>query len=643
MSSIEEPSDNTNAWGIDYQNPGGGKKRSWGEEPQEITGPVARNEHAGDTQAPIPAVQWTAIVSDDELPSVKDGSDEENVELSPVDNDDESVDLFGVFEQTPDEEKFDVTPAVFQPPAEFINTGNDTDSEDDLAGMFGEINDNDLLPQIPQPQEVDHAGQENVELVAEKETTQPSEVAPTRAAAMDQWRQLNAKRAIAREQKQTPVLASSADDPLQYRFAAYDRLYDQVQDVLVLAKNGDPRFQGMLNNFILTRDNEIDRQQRHRYGQAVVALMQSRGEVIQNTRDLQIILDMAYDELIGLGPLGPLWRDDDITEIMVTGPSKVTVERNGELLVSPAKFKDLEHLMQICRDLSQRVDDRSVSRTNPLVTAQLPGARVQFVLNPVNPVAGASIVIRKFRPLFGIQDLLNFGALNDEMVVFLNDVVASRATILVSGGTGSGKTTMINALSEFIPDSERVITIEDALELKLSNTHVESLLTKEAASADDKIEVTQSDLLVASLRMRPDRIIIGEIRDGNGCAVMLQAANTGHDGTMTTVHANNPTLALDRLSVLLRRVDSMPKDLALAEVSSAFQVVVQVVRQRSRRFVSHISLVDLKHPGKTVTIFKGEYPMGSDAPTFAKVGYVGAETELGSRMLANGIDLSTWE
>ncbi|MGZ4639146.1 MAG: CpaF family protein, partial [Actinomycetes bacterium] len=310
---------------------------------------------------------------------------------------------------------------------------------------------------------------------------------------------------------------------------------------------------------------------------------------------------------------------------------------------TPVQFRDLDHLVSIARDLARKFDDRVVSRSMPVVGAQLPGARVQFVAAPVAPNAGMSVTIRKFRALFGIEELLDFGALTPDMASLLSDAVTARANILVSGGTGSGKTTMINSLSAFIPDSERVITIEDALELSLTNTFVESLLTKEASSGDDTVIIGQPELLRATLRMRPDRVIVGEIRDSGGCAVMLQAANTGHDGTMTTVHANDPDRALRRLSLLLRgSSDGMSDDVADEEVRSAFDLVVQVVRHHGRRFVSHISMVNKTSPG-TTTLFEGHYTRGMAAPAFQRVGGMGSDTELAMRFANAGLNTDTWE
>jgi len=440
---------------------------------------------------------------------------------------------------------------------------------------------------------------------------------------------------------QAQVSPEVADLYRHDRYARAGEFAPLVDRILGLGTS-NPELQNLLRRFELTRDPVRDRQQRAEYQAALEPLMATARIQVTSQEDLTTLFDIAYDEILGIGPLGPLWRDESITEILVSGPDKVTVERHGRLELTPVRFTDLGHLERVARELAQTSrDDRAISQTNPLVTIQLPGARVQFVWRPlaVNRVA---IAIRKFGALMDMSQLLAYGSLSQDMAAFLRDCVRARATILVSGGMGSGKTTFINALSEYIPDTERVVTIEDALELQLRNTHVEALVTKEAASADDTHLFGQDALLKASLRMRADRIIVGEIRDGAGCAVMLEAANTGHPGTMTTIHANTPAGALKRMSTLVRRVDSMPEDVAREEVASAIDVVVQVVKTRGRRYVSDISLVD-SATGGVEQVFTGEYPVGVDAPVFRQVRPLGPDTDLARKMLDVGCDPRAWE
>lgn len=405
---------------------------------------------------------------------------------------------------------------------------------------------------------------------------------------------------------------------------------------------GDTRVQQVLHRMTLTRDPELDRQQRAAYQAVVEPKLADFNIQMPDAAFRDLVFDIAYDETIGIGPLGPLWRDPEVNDIMVSGPSKVTVERRGYgLQLTPVQFRNLEHLKSVARQLGQRsADDRAISSTNPLPTIQLPGARVQFVWEPL-AVSHVAISIRKFPALLGMDQLLSFGALTQDMRDFLAASVRARATVLVSGGTSAGKTTFINALSEFIPDSERVITIEDALELQLRNTHVEALVTKEAASADDRVRFGQDDLLKASLRLNPDRIIVGEIRDSKGCAVMLEAANTGHDGTMTTIHANNSKQALHRMTNLLRKADDMPYDVARGEVASAIDVVVQVVAVRGRKFVSEVAAVDAT-TGEAAVVFAGEFRPGTRGPVFTQVARLDPAWDLTTKMLDAGVDHSRW-
>jgi pilus assembly protein CpaF len=308
-----------------------------------------------------------------------------------------------------------------------------------------------------------------------------------------------------------------------------------------------------------------------------------------------------------------------------------------------ARFRDPEHANSIARNLARMVSDRALSPTNPLVTAQLDGARVNFAYGPVVS-SGLAISLRKFRPLMGMAGLVQTGSLTGEMAEFLRDCVVSRATVLVSGGTGVGKTTMVNALSESIPDDERVITIEDSLELKLANRFVVSLQTKEQASRDDDALVDQESLLVNCLRMRPDRIIVGEIREGKAAAQMLRAANTGHDGTMTTIHANNVDAALNAtLSNLVRAGSGVSDDIAKYQIADAFDLVVQGSRRRGRRFVSELAEVtslSLGEGGRIVprTVFRGLLgPTGE--VVHERAGGIDPRGELAEKMAEAGIDL----
>lgn len=421
----------------------------------------------------------------------------------------------------------------------------------------------------------------------------------------------------------------------------YERLADQIITFMI----SDSQLAALSARFILTRDAGVDRGQRRELEYELKPHFPSM-QLTLAFDDLERVLDIVYDELIGLGPLGTAWRDDEVTEIMVDGWNRVYVEHRGQLIISTAKFRSPEHANQIARNLAQMVSDRSLSPTNPLVTAELDGARVNFAYAPVVK-SGLAITLRKFMPLMGMQSLLTIGSLSEDMASFLRDAVVARSTLLVSGGTGVGKTTLINALSEFIPNSERVITIEDAYELKLANLFVLPLQTKERASRDDDVILTQEDLLVNTLRMRPDRIVVGEIRDARAATVMLQAANTGHDGTMTTIHANSADAALNgRLASLIRTGSGVSDDIAKYQIAEAFDVVLQGTRRRGRRFVEEIAEVGTE--GFTGSLIKprpifraAQSPDGG--VSFTRVGGIDPRGSLAEKMREAGIDPARWE
>lgn len=389
-----------------------------------------------------------------------------------------------------------------------------------------------------------------------------------------------------------------------------------------------------VNSFVLTRDPVLDAQQRADM-EVILAprLMKMQKGMLSPAAQSQIF-DVVYDELLGIGILGQLWRDADVSEIMVDAWDKISVERNGVIEMTPLRFASHEVAVRSARELSRKVSDRALTHANPIVTAQLPGARVAFCLGQIT-ASGLSITMRKFRTLLGPDQLLAGGSVNAEMLDFLQRCVRARATILIAGGTGTGKTTQINILSNFIPDTERIVSIEDAFELQLANRHVVSLQTKESASSDDTVSVTQEMLLVHALRMRPDRIIIGEIREARGASLVMQAATTGHDGTMATIHASDPHTAVnERLSDLLTE-SGKPEAAARRSIAAAINLVVQVDRRRGRRFISHIDALSPSciHNGIVVPepIFVGELN-SEGVPVFRRVGDVRPETDLGTKL-----------
>jgi pilus assembly protein CpaF len=291
------------------------------------------------------------------------------------------------------------------------------------------------------------------------------------------------------------------------------------------------------------------------------------------------LLREIYDEITGYGPLQPLLDDADISEIMVNGPKKVYVEKQGRLERTKVVFEDNLHLLKIIDRIVLPLG-RHIEPESPMVDARLPdGSRVNAIIPPC-AVDGPSLTIRKFRKeKFSMMQLIEFNSLTQGMADFLRACVLGRLNILISGGTGAGKTTFLNVLSGFIPESERIITIEDAAELQLQQDHVVRLETK-LANVEGHGVVNIRELVRNSLRMRPDRIIVGECRGGEALD-MLQAMNTGHDGSLTTIHANSPRDALSRLEtlVLMAGMD-LPIKIVRQQISSAVDVIVQMSRLR---------------------------------------------------------------
>ncbi|NNF92751.1 MAG: CpaF family protein, partial [Boseongicola sp.] len=309
--------------------------------------------------------------------------------------------------------------------------------------------------------------------------------------------------------------------------------------------------------------------------------------VVLNREERQTLNQELYDEVTGLGPLEPLLKDDTINDILVNGPQQVFVERAGKLELTETTFKDERHLLRIIDKIVSAVG-RRVDESNPYVDARLAdGSRFNAMVPPI-AVDGSLVSIRKFKKeKLAIDDLVNFGAFTEEMAAYLQAAVATRLNIIVSGGTGSGKTTTLNALSSFIDDAERILTIEDTAELQLQQTHVGRMESR-PANVEGKGAVTQRDCLRNALRMRPDRIIGGETR-GEEVIDMLQAMNTGHDGSMTTIHANSARDGVSRLENMIAMAGiEMPIKATRSQISSAVNLIVQASRLQdgSRRMVS---------------------------------------------------------
>jgi pilus assembly protein CpaF len=304
----------------------------------------------------------------------------------------------------------------------------------------------------------------------------------------------------------------------------------------------------------------------------------SEENIVLSRQERHRLFEQIAAEILGLGPLQALLEEDDITEIMVNGPRNVYIERKGKLHRVPISFESDEHVMRIIERIVAPLG-RRIDETSPYVDARLPdGSRVNAIIPPISLI-GPTITIRKFSQTpITIEQLIKFGTLSPEAMQFLKACVEARLNIIISGGTGSGKTTLLNVLSQFIPSDERIVTMENAAELQLRQEHVITLESR-PPNIEGTGEITIRQLVINSLRMRPDRIIVGEIRDEESLD-MLQAMNTGHDGSMTTAHSNSPrdTLARIETMALMSGVD-LPIRAIREQIASAIDLVVQWYRK----------------------------------------------------------------
>jgi pilus assembly protein CpaF len=351
---------------------------------------------------------------------------------------------------------------------------------------------------------------------------------------------------------------------------AHDREDDTFNDLKVrvqtkLINELDPRLD-------LSNTARVRKQVEEIFG----SILDSESVVLSRTERARMFESISAD-ILGLGPLEILLADDDISEIMVNGPKQIYIEKRGKLIKSDVTFSNDEHVMRvidrIVAPLGRRIDESS-----PMVDARLPdGSRVNAVIRPLSLV-GPVVTIRKFRKeAFTIADLVRFGSLTNEMAEFLSACVRARLNVVVSGGTGSGKTTTLNVLSSFIPEDERIITVENAAELQLRQEHVITLESR-PPNIEGRGEVTIRDLVINCLRMRPERIVVGECRGGETLD-MLQAMNTGHDGSMTTIHANSPRDGVSRIETMcLMAGMDLPVRAIREQVASAIELIVQQSR-----------------------------------------------------------------
>ena len=362
-----------------------------------------------------------------------------------------------------------------------------------------------------------------------------------------------------------------------------------------------------------------------------------------NLHEREELVDQVLDEVFGLGPLEPLIKDAEISDILVNTYDQVIVERNGRLEPTDVRFKDDRHLLQVIDRIVSAVG-RRIDDSSPMVDARLAdGSRVNAIIPPLS-IDGPHLSIRKFRrDVMAAEDMLHNTTLTEPMLEFMKGVVSSRLNVLISGGTGSGKTTFLNVLSSFIPTRERVLTIEDSAELQLRQPHVVRLETR-PPNIEGVGEVPQRQLVINSLRMRPDRIIVGEVR-GAEAVDMLQAMNTGHDGSLTTLHANSPRDAISRLETMISMAGlSLPEKGMRQQIASAIDIIVQVARlaDGTRKIVNISEIVGME--GEVITmqdifLFERE-GMDADGNVTGRFLATGIRPRCAERLQQHGIDLA---
>ncbi len=386
------------------------------------------------------------------------------------------------------------------------------------------------------------------------------------------------------EQERAATKRPKPTAPLPAKAAAPDRNEQRKQRMNSIKAELHKRLLENLNLSALERASEAELRSEIT---TIAAEALAEMDVVLNSEERTILNKELYFEVMGLGPLEPLLQDDSVNDILVNGPKQVFVERDGKLEMTDVTFRDERHLLRIIDKIVSAVG-RRVDESNPYVDARLAdGSRFNAMVPPV-AVDGSLVSIRKFKKdKLSIPELVNFGAFSEEMALYLEAAVSTRLNIIVSGGTGSGKTTTLNALSSFIGNEERVLTIEDTAELQLQQVHVGRMESR-PANMEGKGAVTQRDCLRNALRMRPDRIIVGETR-GEEVIDMLQAMNTGHDGSMTTIHANSARDGISRLENMVAMAGiEMPLRAVRSQIGSAVNLIVQVSRLQdgSRRMMS---------------------------------------------------------
>jgi pilus assembly protein CpaF len=386
----------------------------------------------------------------------------------------------------------------------------------------------------------------------------------------------------------------------------------------------------------------LDREQAGASIRRAVRELLDQESVPLNGDERDALVVSVLDEIFGLGPLEPLMNDPEISDVLVNTAAQVYVERHGKLEPVPVRFRDDRHLLQVIDRIVSAVG-RRIDDSSPMVDARLEdGSRVNAIIPPL-AVDGPHLSIRKFRrdTLSG-EDLLRTDSLTPPILELLRGIVQARLNVLISGGTGAGKTTPPNILSSFIPHNERIVTIEDSAELQLRQPHVVRLETR-PANTEGTGEVTQRLLLINSLRMRPDRVVVGEVRGGESVD-MLQAMNTGHDGSLTTLHANSPRDALSRLETMISMANlNLPEKAMRQQIASAIDVVIQVSRlsDGTRKIVTVAEVVGME--GEMVTmqeIFVFERQgIGPDGKVLGRFRATGIRPRFTERLRAHGIEL----
>lgn len=427
------------------------------------------------------------------------------------------------------------------------------------------------------------------------------------------------------EKVSTPVDATTVLSPTEAR----------KSDTLKSADEGLPDFVSErvnLHHYLLDRINlavldAMDEQELYDELRPLVREYAKLNDFPLSAKEMDaLIIDIA-DEMLGLGPLEALLKDDTISDILVVGANRVFIERFGNIEKTSVKFKDEDHLMRIITKIVASVG-RRVDESSPLVDARLAdGSRVNVAIRPV-AVDGPQVSIRKFAKIpYSLEALVKNNSLRPAMANLLAAAVQGKISLVISGGTGSGKTTLLNALSAYIPEKERLVTIEDAAELQIQQPHVVRLETR-PPTLDGRNEVVQRDLVKNALRMRPDRIIVGEVR-GSEAFDMLQAMNTGHEGSMTTIHANTPRDAISRIEQMVGMAGMpMTQEAIRQQISSAIRVIIQIGRESdgSRR-VSSIS---------EITGMEGDVVQVQDIIRFVRTG-VSSEGQVQGEFKATGI------